>query len=305
MPLFNEEQGVPELVRRIGDVLRMLPGGPHEMLFIDDGSSDRTFELLSEAARRDPRIVVISLSRNFGHQAALSAAIDHVTGDLVVLMDGDMQDPPEAIPSFLEEQKKGFDVVFARRVRRKEGWLLRLSYFAFYRLIAAVSNVRLPLDSGDFALLSRRVVDNLRAIPEHHRYLRGLRTWVGFRQTGLPIERSERAAGRSKYGAIKLIRLALDGIFAFSMAPLRAASLLGLATIAGSLLYAAYAIFVKLFEGRSPTGFTALIVALALLSGVQLLVLGVIGEYLGRVYDEAKGRPLYVVGRIVSSARLK
>lgn len=303
VPLFNEEQGVPELVRRIGDVLRTVPGGPHEMLFIDDGSSDRTFELLSEAARRDPRIVVISLSRNFGHQAALSAAIDHVAGDLVVLMDGDMQDPPEAIPSFLEEQKKGFDVVFARRVRRKEGWLLRLSYFMFYRLIAAVSNVRLPLDSGDFALLSRRVVDNLRAIPEHHRYLRGLRTWVGFRQTGLPIERSERAAGRSKYGSIKLVRLALDGIFAFSMAPLRAASLLGLATITGSLLYAAYAIYVKLFLGRSPTGFTALIVAIALLSGVQLLVLGVIGEYLGRVYDEAKGRPLYVVGRIVSSAR--
>jgi glycosyltransferase involved in cell wall biosynthesis len=303
VPLFNEEQGVPELVRRIGDVLRTIPGGPHEMLFIDDGSSDRTFELLSEAARRDPRIVVISLSRNFGHQAALSAAIDHATGDLVVLMDGDMQDPPEAIPSFLEEQKKGFDVVFARRVRRKEGWLLRLSYFVFYRLIAAVSNLRLPLDSGDFALLSRRVVDNLRAIPEHHRYLRGLRTWVGFRQTGLPIERSERAAGQTKYGPIKLVRLALDGIFAFSMAPLRAASLLGLATITGSLLYAAYAIYVKVFQGRSPTGFTALIVALALLSGVQLLVLGVIGEYLGRVYDEAKGRPLYVVGRIVSSAR--
>jgi dolichol-phosphate mannosyltransferase len=303
VPLFNEEQGVPELLRRIGGVLGTLPGGPHEMLFVDDGSSDRTFDLLSEAAASDPRIVVISLSRNFGHQAALSAAIDHVTGDLVVLMDGDMQDPPEAIPRFLEEQRKGFDVVFARRVRRKEGWVLRLCYFVFYRLIAAVSNLRLPLDSGDFAMLSRRVVDNLRAIPEHHRYLRGLRTWVGFRQTGIAIERAERAAGETKYGPIRLIRLALDGIFAFSMAPLRAASILGLATIVGSLGYAAYAVYVKLFEGRSPTGFTALIVALALLSGVQLLVLGVIGEYLGRVYEEAKGRPLYVVGRIVSSAR--
>lgn len=299
VPLYNEESGVAELVQRLGDVLASVPGGPHEMVFVDDGSSDRTFEILEDAAGKDPRIVAVSLSRNFGHQAALSAAIDHTTGDLVVVMDGDLQDPPEEIPRFLEEQSKGYDVVYARRVRRKEGWLLRLSYFIFYRLIASVSNVRLPLDSGDFALLSRRVVDHLRAIPEHHRYLRGLRTWVGFRQTGIPIERAERAAGKSKYGAIRLLRLAFDGIFAFSMAPLRAASLLGLATIVGSLAFAAYAIYVKLFLGRSPTGFTALIVALALISGVQLLVLGVIGEYLGRVYDETKGRPNYLVGRVV------
>jgi glycosyltransferase involved in cell wall biosynthesis len=303
VPLFNEEQGVGELVRRIAAVLDTIPGRAHEMVFVDDGSSDRTFEILTEAARSDPRIVAISLSRNFGHQAALSAALDHVSGDLVVVMDGDLQDPPEAIPSFIEEQRKGFDVVYARRVRRKEGWLLRVSYFVFYRLIAAVSNVRLPLDSGDFALLSRRVVDHLRTIPEHHRYLRGLRTWVGFRQTGIAIERSERAAGRSKYGTIRLFRLAFDGIFAFSMAPLRAASLLGLATIVGALAFAAYAVYVRVFVGRSPTGFTALIVGMALLSGVQLLVLGVIGEYLGRVYDETKGRPHYVIGRIVSSEK--
>jgi dolichol-phosphate mannosyltransferase len=301
VPLFNEELGVAELVRRVSAVLAALPGGPHEMVFVDDGSSDRTFEILTEAAGRDSRIVAISLSRNFGHQAALSAALDHVSGDVVMVMDGDLQDPPEAIPRFVEEQRKGFDVVYARRVRRKEGWLLRLSYFVFYRLIAAVSNVYLPLDSGDFALLSRRVVEHLRAMPEHHRYLRGLRTWVGFRQTGIPIERSERSAGRSKYGAIRLFRLAFDGIFAFSMAPLRAASLLGLATIAGSLAFAAYAVYVKVVLGRSPTGFTALIVALSLLSGVQLLVLGVIGEYIGRVYDETKGRPNYVVGRVVRS----
>jgi dolichol-phosphate mannosyltransferase len=282
-------------------VLDALPGGVHEMVFVDDGSSDRTFEILTAAARRDPRIVAISLSRNFGHQAALSAGLDHVTGDLVVVMDGDLQDPPEEIPRFVEEQRKGFDVVYARRVRRKEGWLLRLSYFVFYRLIAAVSNVHLPLDSGDFAILSRRVVDHLRAIPEHNRYLRGLRTWVGFRQTGVAIERSERAAGQSKYGAIRLFRLAFDGIFAFSMAPLRAAALLGLATIVASLLFAGYAVYVKVILGRSPTGFTSLIVAMALLSGVQLLVLGVMGEYLGRIYDETKGRPHYVIGRIVTS----
>ncbi len=301
IPLFNEERGIPELLRRLRSVLDAMPGGPHEIVFVDDGSSDRTFELLSEAAREDPRIVAIALSRNFGHQAALSAALDHVSGDLVVVMDGDLQDPPEEIPRLVEEQRKGFDVVYSRRVKRKEGWLLRLCYFLFYRLIAAVSNVRLPLDSGDFALLSRRVVEKLRAIPEHHRYLRGLRTWVGFRQTGIAVERSGRAAGESKYGPVKLFRLAFDGIFAFSMAPLRAASWLGLVTIVVALLYAGYSVYVKLILGKSPTGFTAIIVIIALLSGVQLLILGIIGEYLGRVYEETKGRPLYVIGRIVTS----
>lgn len=303
IPLFNEEQGIPELLRRVRAVLDAMPGGPHEMVFVDDGSADRTFDLLSQAARGDPRIVAISLSRNFGHQVALSAALDHVSGDLVVVMDGDLQDPPEEIPRFVEEQRKGFDVVYSQRIKRKEGWVLRLCYFAFYRLIAVVSNLRLPLDSGDFALLSRRVVEKLREIPEHHRYLRGLRTWVGFRQTGIAVERSGRAEGESKYGPIKLLRLAFDGIFAFSMAPLRAASFLGFATIVFALLFAAYTVFVKVFMGRSPTGFTALIVIIALLSGVQLFFLGVIGEYLGRVYEETKGRPLYVIGRIVTSKK--
>jgi dolichol-phosphate mannosyltransferase len=268
------------------------------MVFVDDGSSDRTFDILAEAAARDSRILAISLSRNFGHQAALSAALDHVSGDLVVVMDGDLQDPPEAIPRLLEAQRDGYDVVYARRVGRKEAWMLRLSYFLFYRLIAAVSNIRLPLDAGDFALLTRRVVESLRAIPEHHRYLRGLRAWVGFRQIGVPVERAERFAGQSKYGPIRLLRLALDGLLGFSMAPLRAASLLGLAAIVGSLGYAAYAVYVKLFSGKTPTGFTALIVGVTLLSGVQLLVLGIIGEYVGRVYEETKGRPSYIIGRV-------
>lgn len=299
--LFNEERVLPELLRRVCAVLSQVPGGPHELVLVDDGSSDGTFEVLTRAAASDPRIVAISLSRNFGHQAALCAALDHVSGDLVVVMDGDLQDPPEAIPRFLEEQRKGFDVVYGQRVRRKEGWALRLCYFFFYRLIAAVSNVRLPLDAGDFALLSRRVVDRLREIPEHHRYLRGLRTWVGYRQAGIAIERSKRFAGEPKYSMVKLLRLAFDGIFAFSMAPLRAASVLGLLTIVGSVLFAAYAIYVRLFLGKSPPGFTALIVTITLLSGIQLLFLGVIGEYLGRVYEETKGRPHYVIGRVVRS----
>lgn len=299
--VFNEEDVLPELLRRVGSALSQIAGGPHEMVFVDDGSSDRTFEILAAAAAADPRIVVLSLSRNFGHQAALSAALDNVTGDLIVVMDGDLQDPPEVISRFVEEQRKGYDVVYAQRVRRKEPWILRACYFLFYRLIARVSNVHLPLDAGDFGLLSRRVVDRLRSIPEHHRYLRGLRAWVGFRQTGIPVERSERYSGESRYGLIRLLRLAFDGIFAFSMAPLRAAAVLGLLTIGASALFALYAVYVRIFLGRSPPGFTALIVAVTLLSGIQLLFLGVIGEYLGRVYEETKGRPNYVIGRIVGS----
>lgn len=299
IPVYNEEQILPELLRRIRCVLSEIPGGPHEMVFVDDGSSDRTFEILAAAATEDSRIVAISLSRNFGHQSALSAALDNVSGDIIVIMDGDLQDPPEAIPRFIEEHKRGFDVVYARRINRKEGWILRLCYFLFYRMLAILANIRLPLDAGDFALLSSRIVEELKRIPEHQRYLRGLRAWVGFRQIGIPVERSERLSGNSKYSPLKLFRLALDGIFAFSVLPLRAAAMLGFLAIAGSLLFAMYSLYVKLFLDQSPQGFTALILAITFLSGVQLLFLGVIGEYLGRVYEETKGRPHYVIGKIV------
>jgi dolichol-phosphate mannosyltransferase len=273
------------------------------MVFVDDGSSDRTFELASAAAAEDPRIVAISLSRNFGHQAALSAALEHVSGDVVVLMDGDLQDSPEAIPTLIAEHEKGYDVVYVRRVRRKEGWFLRLSYYLFYRILAAVSSTRLPLDSGDFALLSRRVVEHLRRLPEHHRYLRGLRSWVGFPQSGVSIEREGRHAGRSKYSFFRRSALALDALFAFSVGPLRLAVLFGLLAVFGSSFYALYAIIERLFFGTAPPrGFPALIVAIIFLAGVQLLVMGLIGEYLGRVYEEVKGRPHYIVRSIVSRA---
>ncbi len=213
IPVFNEEAVVPELLQRVRAVLTAIPGGPHELLFVDDGSSDRTVQLLDAAAQDDSRIRVIVLSRNFGHQAAFSAALAHVRGDAIVLMDGDLQDAPEAIPEFIERYQQGYDVVYARRVRRKEGLLLRTAYALSYRLIAWSSNITLPLDAGDFALLSRRVVDTVNALPERQRYLRGLRTWVGFRQIGIDVERHERWAGRPKYtlepaGAARLRRLA-------------------------------------------------------------------------------------------------
>lgn len=297
--LYDEEAVFPELWRRLRSVLDALPGGPHEIVFVDDGSTDRTFECVIEAAGSDARVVGIQLSRNFGHQAALSAALDSVTGDVVVVMDGDLQDPPEAIPKLLEEHGRGFDVVYARRVGRKEGWVLRGLYALFYRMIAVLSDLRLPLDVGDFGLMSRRVVEHVRAMREHHRYLRGLRTWVGFRQTGVPVERGARAAGKPGYTFGKLVRLAFDGIFAFSMAPLRAAALLGCLATVGAVLFAFYAVWVRLVEGRSPQGFTALILLITFVGGIQLLFLGIIGEYLGRVFEEAKGRPQYVVDRRV------
>ena len=298
IPVYNEEAVVPELVRRTTSVLDGIAGGPHEIVFVDDGSSDRTLELLEKAAEHDARIVVVELSRNFGHQTALAAGLDQVSGDVTVLMDGDLQDPPEAIPTLLESYHKGFDVVYVRRVDRKESWWLRSCYYVFYRLLAALSSVQLPLDAGDFGLMSRRVVDEIRKMPEHHRYLRGLRTWVGFRQIGVPIERSARHAGQTKYSPLRLLKLASDGIFAFSTVPLRAAAILGAAAIGLSTLFSLYSIYVK-FWLRAPQGFTAIILAMTFLSGVNLFFLGIIGEYVGRVYEETKSRPHYVVVKVV------
>ncbi|MFY3742897.1 glycosyltransferase family 2 protein [Anaeromyxobacter sp. Red801] len=302
IPLHNEETVLPELLRRLRAVLDELPGGPHQMVFVDDGSTDGTLEVLEDEARRDERILAISLSRNFGHQAALTAALDHVRGDVTVVMDGDLQDTPEEIPRFLERHADGFDVVYARRTQRKESWALRACYFLFYRVMARLSEVPVPLDSGDFALMSRRVVDHLKRMPEHHRYLRGLRSWVGLRQTGIDVERAERHAGRSKYGFFRLLKLASDGIFAFSIVPIRAAALLGAVTIGLAAIFAAYSVFAKFFLQDSPKGFTAEVLLGTFLSGVLLFFLGIIGEYVGRVYEEVKARPLYLVGRVVGAA---
>lgn len=299
IPLYNEQQSLPALLEELHAVLGAVAGGPHEIVFVDDGSTDATLATLEAAAKRDPRIVIVSLSRNFGHQAAICAGLDHATGDLVVVMDGDGQDPPGAILRFLAQREAGYDVVYAQRVARKEGGLLRAAYYTFYRTVAALSDTPLPLDAGDFALLSRRVVDAIRATPERQRYLRGLRTWVGFRQIGIPVERGERMAGESKYGARALVRLAFDGIFAFSVVPLRAAAILGMGAMALGFLFAGYSLWAKLFHDQSPQGFTALIIAIVFLSGVQLFFLGVIGEYVGRVYEETKARPLYLVDRVI------
>jgi glycosyltransferase involved in cell wall biosynthesis len=299
IPLHNEESVLPELLQRVVAVLDALPGGPHEMVFVDDGSTDSTFYILEVAANSDPRIIAVSLSRNYGHQSAVSAALDFTSGDATVVMDGDLQDVPEVIPEFVKRFQEGYDVVYARRVRRKEPWPLRVCYFVFYRVMAKLSDVQLPLDSGDFSLMSKRVVDHLRRMPEHHRYLRGMRTWVGFKQIGIPVERAARHSGKSKYSFRRLVRLAFDGIFAFSIVPIRAATLLGILVIGLSSVYTLYSIYAKFVLQRSPQGFTALMSMMTFLTGTLLLFLGIIGEYVGRVYEETKGRPHYVVGRTV------
>jgi len=299
IPLHNEEENVGEILRRTGDVLRATPSGPHELVLVDDGSTDRTLEILRAARVPEVDLLVLSLSRNFGHQAALSAALDHSQGDVVILMDGDLQDPPEILPTFLEFYRNGYDVVYAMRSRRKGVWYRKLSYFLFYRLLESMSNIHLPLDSGDFSLLSRRVVDAINAMPERHRYLRGLRSWAGFRQIGIPVSRPDRSRGTSKYTLSKLFHLAFDGIFSFSVIPLRVASILGGLTILGSLAFALYSLYARFVLNESPKGFTALILTITFVSGVQLFFLGVIGEYVGRIHSEVQGRPQYIVSQVI------
>jgi polyisoprenyl-phosphate glycosyltransferase len=298
IPLHNEEAVISELLSRLKRTLSSLEGGPHEIVLVDDGSTDSTASFLEEAARNDARLVVVILSRNFGHQAALTAALDHVSGDAVVLMDADLQDRPETIPLFLEKYRQGYDVVYAQRMNRKEPFWLRASYKAFYRLLGTISDMQIPIDAGDFGLVSRRVVIELRRLGEHHRYLRGLRSWVGFRQIGVEVERDARFAGKAKYNVRRLFKLAFDGIFSFSTLPIRAAGLFGIVALAVSGAYSLYTLYAKLVLHISPQGFTAIIILVTFLSGVQLTFLGVIGEYLGRVYEETKTRPVYIVDRV-------
>jgi dolichol-phosphate mannosyltransferase len=307
VPLFNEADNVGELLRRIIQVVRGLsdPPADYEVILVDDGSRDATLEKLLDAAHGDPHLRVISLSRNFGHQIAATAGLDAARGDAVVLMDGDLQDPPELIDGFLAKFREGYDVVYATRRRRAGESRFKLFTAAmFYRIIRRLTNVSIPVDTGDFRLMSRRVVDALRRSPERNRFLRGMVSWVGFNQTAIEYDRDVRYAGATKYPLGKMIRFAMDGIASFSDVPLRFASYFGFTVSAIAFIYAIIVVAFKLFSLKPPgytPGWASTIVAILFLGGVQLMSLGILGEYLGRVYDEVKGRPLYLISDIERS----
>jgi dolichol-phosphate mannosyltransferase len=295
LPVYNERETLPALERRLVPVLEAEVGGSFEVLFVDDGSRDGSDQVLDALHARDPRLKVIHFSRNFGHQAALQAGLDAATGAAVILMDADLQDPPELSRKFIELWRRGYQVVYAVRRRRPEGRLKRAAYAAFYRTMRAIAEIDVPLDAGDFCLMDRRVVDALVALRERHRFLRGLRSWVGFRQIGVEYERERRHAGEPKYTLRRLVRLALAGYVGFSGMPLRVAAWLGTLAAGAGFLIALWAVITRIAGLYSPRGWASTIAVILFIGGVQLLVLGVMGEYLGRIYDEVRGRPLYVV----------
>jgi glycosyltransferase involved in cell wall biosynthesis len=306
VPLYNERGNVVPLLERLGAVTQRLRDAyDFEIVLVNDGSTDGTLTAIRGEMQRRPHIVLVNLSRNFGHQLAATAGIEIARGDAVVLMDGDLQDPPELIDAFVRKWREGYDVVYAvRRSRQGESrfkvWTARM----FYRVIKRLTKVSIPLDTGDFRLMSRRVVEALRRSPERHRFLRGMVSWVGFNQVAIQYDRDVRHAGTTKYPLPKMIRFAMDGITSFSDIPLRFASYFGFTVSAVAFIYALVVVAFKLFSLKPPgytPGWASTIVAVLFLGGVQLMSLGILGEYLGRVYDEVKGRPLYLISDIERS----
>jgi len=300
IPVFNEEETIPELDRRLKALFRGLGsvGELWETVFIDDGSKDRSAELLSELAREERRYKVIGFSRNFGHQIAITAGIDRADGDSVVVMDADLQDPPEVVQQMLDKVAEGYDVVYGVRKRRAaETIFKRATASAFYRLIRAMTRVEIPADAGDFRLMTRPVVLAMRALREQHRFVRGMVAWVGFRQTAVYYDREARFAGETKYPLRKMLRFAIDGITSFSVLPLRMATWLGL--FAGSLavLVGIWLFFVKFLHLGAVPGWTGIMVAVTFGFSAQFVMTGILGEYVGRIYEEIKRRPLYIATR--------
>jgi len=297
IPVFNEEENITVLHSRLTVVLE----GIHieyEIIFVDDGSNDESLSQLKNLSVRDNRVFVVELARNFGHQVAITAGLDYSQGKAVIVMDGDLQDPPEVLPEFIAKWRKGHDVVYGVRERRKESWLKRAAYAGFYRLLRRIATIEIPLDSGDFCIMDRRVVDLLISMPERNRFVRGIRSWVGLNQSGLPVERQARSAGKPKYTFGRLLLLALNGLISFSYLPLRTITMLGFSISLLSIFAAVFYAVKRLMTGLGPPGFATLVVAVFFLAGVQLITMGVIGEYVGHIFEEVKQRPLYVVRKI-------
>jgi dolichol-phosphate mannosyltransferase len=299
IPVYNEEETIPELYRRLKLVCEGVDGEV-ETILVDDCSGDHSLDLIRELHRRDPSVRYVSFARNFGHQIALTAGLQFARGDAVIAMDADLQDPPELIPEMIGKWREGYQVVYARRtLRRREGLIKRALAYVFYRILRLVTDVDIPSDTGDFCLMDRRVVDILNKLPERGRYLRGLRAWVGFRQTEVQFQRDPRFAGEVKYTFWKSFSLAVNGLISFSRVPLRIASYVGLVVGGFALGMILLVIYWRIFQRPAPLiGYTAITAAILFLGAVQLLCLGILGEYLGRIYDEVKGRPLYTLKEV-------
>ncbi len=303
VPLYNEAQVFEQLVQRLTSVIKETKFSC-EVILIDDGSTDITSQLIEEICKKDSRFTGILLSRNYGHQLAVSAGLANVRGQKgAMIIDGDLQDPPELVNEFYELLVNGYDVIYAIRKNRKESFLKKVAYSTYYRLQKKISSFNIPIDSGDFSMLSRRVVDNMNNMPEQSRYLRGMRAWVGFRQIGYEYDRDERQAGETKYSWKKLFELAFNGIFNFSDFPIKFITRLGFFTVIFSLIYFGYNIYRKLIYDDVPQGFTATILAIILFSGVQLISLGLIGEYVLRIYNQVRNRPLFVIDKIIQDGK--
>jgi dolichol-phosphate mannosyltransferase len=297
IPVYDEEEVLPLLLERLRSVAGRLTGG-FEAVFVDDGSRDGSAGLLAEAHAEDPRFKLVQLSRNFGQAAAITAGLDHAGGDVVVLMDADLQDPPELVPEMVERYREGFDVVHARRVSREgETFFKRATATAFYRILKHLTQVAIEPDVGEFRLLGREAAEALRSLRERHRLVRGLVSWVGFRQTSLVFERPGRAAGTTKFPLRRMLDLSLDAATSFSAVPLRLATFLGFLALLLGLGYAAYAVWIGYIRGLGVPGWTSLVILNIFFSGVVLVCLGLVGEYVARTFEEVKGRPLYVVRR--------
>ncbi len=299
IPVYNEESTIPALYQRVSAVIDKLDDLA-ELILINDGSRDRTLELLRELHERDERVVYLSLSRNFGHQIAVTAGLNYVRGKVIIVMDADLQDPPELIPEMLVLWQQGYQVVYAQRTKRvNESWFKRLCAYAFYRILKQLADVDIPTDTGDFCLMDRQVVDLLNQMPERNRYIRGLRSWVGFKQTALKFDRDSRFAGDVKYTFAKSFGLAINGLVSFSSIPLRLSTYLGLFSALVALIMAVLVFYWRFFTPHSTlTGFATIAIAIFFLGAVQLISIGILGEYIGRIYEEVKGRPLYTLAEV-------
>jgi polyisoprenyl-phosphate glycosyltransferase len=296
VPCFNEEAVIEETHHRMSRMAARLTDLECEFVYVDDGSSDDTVRILEQLQQADPSVRVLRLSRNFGHQIAVTAGLEHASGDAVVLIDADLQDPPEVIPQMVARWREGYDVAYGERVSREgETRFKKATAQAFYRILNRLTDTRIPLDTGDFRLMDRRVIEALRAMPECDRFVRGLVSWAGFRQIAVPYHRAPRYAGESKYPLSKMLRFAMDGIVGFSTAPLRAVMLLGMFASLLAVLGTAYAIALRTFTDDQIASGTALLIGLLFLGGVQLVSVGIVGEYVGRSYEQVKRRPLYFI----------